>query len=359
MKLFVSCAPGLESILADEIREKRMGTPEIVPGGIEMKGGLRSIYRANLELGCAQQVRARLGEFRVGNVGELAKKVSKLELERWIDPSRPMRIRGHSKGASRASRLHHTGAIADAVLKGVTRRVGTRPPEGPEGAHLHARLIGDSFTLSVDTSGKPLHRRGYRLASGKAPLREDIAHALVRASGWDRSSMLIDPLAGSGTIAIEAALLAAGSPPGASREFELQKVPCFDAELWKRTLEAARPAEGEIPRIVASDRNAGATEATVSNAERAGVTLETRTCSLSDAVADLPDAGALVSNPPWGARTGGDVRPLYRRLADVISVLGSEWRVAVVAPSELGRLLRLPSTLMTDARGTKVDFYVR
>lgn len=359
MKLFLSCAPGLEPILADEIREKRMGTPEIVAGGVVMKGGLRSIYRANLELGCAQQVRARLGEFRVGNVGELTKKVSKLELERWIDPERPLRIRGHSKGASRASRLHHTGAIAEAVEKGVLRRLSKQPPEGKEGAHLHARLIGDSFTLSVDTSGSPLHRRGYRKASGKAPLREDIAHALVRASGWDRRSLLIDPLAGAGTIAIEAALLASGAPPGAHRDFELQKVPCFDEALWQRTVEAAAPSEREAPRIVASDRNAGAIQACTDNAARAGVSIDVRTCSLSDAVAELPETGALVTNPPWGARTGGDVGPLYRRLADVISALAAEWRVGVVAPPELGRLLRIPSLLMTDARGTKVEFRVR
>lgn len=359
MKLFLSCAPGLEPILADEIIEKRMGTPEIVPGGVVMKGGLRSIYRANLELGCAQQVRARLGEVRVANVGELTKKVSKLELERWIDPARPLRIRAHSKGASRASRLHHTGAIVEAVEKGVTRRLGKQPPEGNEGAHLHARLIGDSFTLSVDTSGAPLHRRGYRKVSGKAPLREDIAHALVRASGWDRRSMLIDPLAGSGTIAIEAALLASGAPPGGQREFELKHVPCFDEPLWQRTLEAAQPSARELPTVCASDRNEGAIAACTDNAKRAGVTLQLRTCSFSDALQDLPESGALVTNPPWGARTGGDVRPLYRSLADIISALDSSWVAAIVAPPELGRLLRLHSELLTDARGTKVQFLLR
>ena len=359
MDLFISCAPGLESILADEIIEKRMGTPEVVPGGVTMKGGLRSIYRANLELGCAQQVRARLGEMRVVNVGEVAKKVSKLELERWIDPARPLRIRALSRGVSPQSRLHHTGAIADAVAKGVARRVKAAPPEGAEGAHLHARLVGETLTLSVDTSGAPLHRRGYRLVGGKAPLREDIAHALVRASGWDRRSMLIDPLAGSGTIAIEAALLASGAPPGAQRDFELKHAPCFDAALWQRTLDAAQPSPRDLPTVRASDRNEGAIAACTDNAQRAGVTLELRTCSVSDAFAELPESGALVTNPPWGARTGGDVRPLYRRLAEAIAALSPEWRVAVVAPRELGRLLRLPSARMTDARGTKVDFFVR
>lgn len=357
MKLFVSCAPGLEPILADEIRAKRMGTPEEVPGGIVMKGGLRSIYRANLELGCAQQVRARIGEFRVANVGELARKVSKLEVERWIDPERPLEIRAHSRGASRASRLHHTGAIVDAVFKGVTRRLKGSVERGADGVRLHARLIGDSFTLSVDTSGAPLHRRGYRLASGKAPLREDIAHALVRASGWDGRTPLIDPLAGAGTIAIEAGLFASGAAPGANRHFELQYMPCFDAALWERTRAAVEIHSA--PRIVASDRNAGAIEACTSNAERAGVKLELHTSSLSEAMVDFSEHGALVTNPPWGSRMGGDLRPLYRSLADLISEIPSSCPVAVVAPAELGRLLRLPSMLMTDARGTKVNFFVR
>ncbi len=359
MKLFLSCAPGLEPILAEEVREKRMGTPEEIPGGVLMKGGLRSIYRANLELGTAQQVRARLGEFRVANVGELARKTSKLELERWIDPARPLRIRAHSRGASKASRLHHTGALVDAVRTGVARRLDTMPPEGPDGAHLHARLIGDSFTLSVDTSGAPLHRRGYRLASGKAPLREDLAHALLRVSGWDRESMLIDPLAGAGTIVIEAALLASGNAPGATRPHEFQKVPCYDEPLWQRAKEALKVRDA--PSIHASDRNAAAVQATQENAERAGVGVVAKQASLTEAVdwEALPETGALVTNPPWGDRLKGDPSALYRALAQRIASLPAAWKVAVVAPQNLGRLLGLRSALMTDARGSKVHFFVR
>lgn len=353
MDLFVSCAPGLEPLLAAEIRDLKLGTPVEVPGGIEMKGGLRSIYRANLELGLAQQVRARLGTFLATSAGELGKKTAKLEFERWIDPKRPLRV----SVTVRRSRLAHSGAIAERVRRAIAHRVKGTPEDGRGGAHVHVRVVDDRVQISVDTSGAPLHRRGYRLDPGPAPLREDLARALVIVSGWDRTSRLVDPLVGSGTVAIEAALLASGRPPGQRRSFEFEHAPCFDPALWTRTKAAAARPGREI-EIFGSDRDPEAVARAAANAERAGVRLELAQASLSEApgLREPPSVGALVTNPPWGDRLGGDPAPLYRRLSELVVELPPAWEVGVVLPAERRPPRGLSSVLITDARGTKVRF---
>ena len=135
------------------------------------------------------------------------------------------------------------------------------------------RLFRDECTVSADASGELLHRRGYRLATAKAPLRETLAAAMLVGTGWDGSAPLIDPMCGSGTIPIEAALLARRMPPGMTRRFAFMRWPGHDRAAWERLVEQAR--ERALPRapapILGSDRDAGAVAASVANAERAGV----------------------------------------------------------------------------------------
>ncbi len=351
MDLFVSCAPGLEPLLADEIRQLRLGSPTEVAGGVEMSGGLRSIYRANLELGLAQQVRARLGTFLATTGGELGRKTAKLEFERWIDPGRPLRVSVTSRG----SRLAHTGQVAERVRRAIAHRVKGTPPPGRGGAHVHVRLVRDRAQLSIDTSGAPLHRRGYRLDPGPAPLREDLARALVVVSGWGRAGRLVDPMVGSGTVAIEAALMASGRPPGGGRSFEFEHAPCFDPALWARTKAAAGRKE-ERAEVFGSDRDPDALRRAAANAERAGVTLRLDVASLSEApgVRATPADGALVTNPPWGERLEGDTSRLYRRLGELVAGLPRSWKAAVAMPAERRAPRPFSSVLVTDARGIKI-----
>ncbi len=353
MDLFVSCAPGLEPLLADEIRGRNLGKPVEIPGGVEMKGGLRSIYRANLELGLAQQVRARLGTFLATNAGELGKKTARLEFERWVDPKRPLRV----SVTTRRSRLAHSGEIVDRVRRAIAHRVKGAPEDGRNGAHVHVRIVDDRVQISLDTSGAPLHRRGYRLDPGPAPLREDLARAIVMVSGWDCAGRLVDPLVGSGTIAIEAALLASGRPPGDRRSFEFEQAPCFDSALWARTKAAARRPARSV-EVFGSDRDAAAVFRAAANAERAGVKLELDQASLSEAqgLRQPPAKGALVTNPPWGGRLSGDASALYRRLSELVTQLPPAWAAGVVFPAEVSASRAWRSVLLTDARGTKVRF---
>jgi putative N6-adenine-specific DNA methylase len=193
--------------------------------------------------------------------------------------------------------------------------------------------------MSVDTSGEPLHRRGHRQQTGKAPLRETLAAALLQASGWDAASPLIDPFCGAGTIPIEAALLARQRAPGRTRRFAFESWRDFDAPAWQRLLavaDARGAAVAQLPPILASDRDAGAVAATRANAERAGIAgdLEISQRALS-ALAPPPGPGWIVTNPPYGVRLGssGDLRNLHAAFGRLLRERCGGWQVALLAPN--------------------------
>jgi putative N6-adenine-specific DNA methylase len=224
-----------------------------------------------------------------------------------------------------------------------------------------ARLVHDRLTLSVDAAGEHLHRRGWRLATAKAPLREHLAAAVVLASGWDAATPFVDPCCGSGTLAIEAALLARSMAPGLTRSFAAERWP----SLPPGTFEVARARAAAAVRtpaapIFASDHLDGAVRAAAANAERAGVAdlVEVR----RQDVADLrPPAGpgALVTNPPYGMRVGPgrDLTELYRTIGGVARARLPGWLVAVLTvPGPLGPATGLPvaPVLTTTTGGTRV-----
>ena len=364
MRLFASSAPGLEELLEAEVRALGVSAPTVIPGGVEFEGSLELVYRANLELGLAQQLRLRIAEFPARRFPQLVRGVAAVDWRTWMAPGVGLRVRVSAK----RSRLFHTAAIEERVRRGIEEALGTAPGEDVEGAwRLHVRMHHDLCTLSLDTSGDPLHRRGYRLQSGKAPLREDLARALIIASGWDRASPLVDPLMGAGTIPIEAAFLARERSPGVGRRFAFMDAPGFDEELWGRVLGAAKERElASLPfRIVGSDRDAGALEAARANAERASVLadLDLELATLGQAPgleAPLSAQGALVTHPPYGKRIGkvSTLRDLYRSVGARLEALPPEWSGALVVPAEgpLGRALgvKMSSVLLTDQGGIKI-----
>jgi putative N6-adenine-specific DNA methylase len=371
LSIFVACAPGLEPLLADEVRALGLGAPEAQAGGVSFAGGFDEVLRANLELGLASRVLVRIAQFRAVHLAELAKKAGRLPWRRWIAEGTPVAVHA----TSRRSRLYHTGAIAERVGRAAGGVVGAEAvvqedvaTDADAPVTIHVRFERDTCTVSLDTSGAPLHRRGYRLATAKAPLREDLARALVVASGWDRDSPLLDPMMGSGTIVIEAAMLARRLPPGSLRErFAFMSLVPFDATAWQRVLEGAM--DGALPslpfRIYGRDRNPGALRAATGNAERAGVQgdLDLARASLGPLPWEpeqVTPRGALVTNPPHGRRIGGkSLNPLYRRLGQVVNSLPADWRVAILASDRRLALrtgLPLTTALLTEQGGTKVRF---
>ena len=326
------CAPGLEALAAKELQGLGLA------GELFFSGSLRDLYRANLHLGSAERVLLRLGSLRATVFPEFRRKAAKLPWERFLRPGRPIAL----KVSCLRSRLYHESAVAERLAGAVEDRLKRPSPvkkqseeAGPEPAQLiSARFEDDVCTISMDSSGEPLHRRGWRLAAAKAPLKESLAFSMLKASGWDAASTLIDPFCGSGTIAIEAALLAQKAAPGRSRRFAFMDWPGFDAGLWAGLLAlVGGDAAGLKPRILASDRDAGAVRAAQANAARAGVSgLIEFSCKALSAVEPPPAPGWVVTNPPYGVRLkgSGDLRDLYARFGRIFREKCPGWHAAVL-----------------------------
>ncbi len=349
--LFAVTPPGVEEITVAELRALGVSKPEATPGGVEFRGTLDDLYRANLELRTATRVLVRVGSFPARGFDPLRRRAARLPWERFLADGDALALRV----TCRKSRLYHSGAVAERLREAIALRLGFAPPQRPvpddaaeaetETRALAARsqlvlvrIDHDLCSVSVDASGEPLHRRGYRQTTGKAPLRETLAAALLLASGWDIESPLLDPFCGAGTIAIEAALLARRRAPGRTRRFAFEAWRDFDALRWAALLAAAdarSAAVSHTPRIAASDRDAGAVAAARANAQRADVEadLEISQRPLS-ALAVPAGPGWIVTNPPHGVRLSGrgDLRNLYARLGQVLRARCGGWHVALLSP---------------------------
>jgi putative N6-adenine-specific DNA methylase len=349
---FAVAAPGLEPLVAAELRAlaelESVAVGETEPGGVSFRAGRAGLYAANLHLRIASRVLVRIGAFHASAFHELERHAARLPWREFVASGRPVAFRV----TSRKSRLYHQDAIAQRLLVAAVgasdglaasktataepRQSDSMAPEDEVDQEFVVRLFRDECTVSADASGELLHRRGYRLAVAKAPLRETLAAAMLVASGWDGSAPLVDPMCGSGTIPIEAALLARRIPPGMARRFAFMRWPGFDESVWERLLRQAR--ERVLPctpvPIIGSDRDAGAVAASAANAERAGVAgnIEWRRAAIS-AMAPPPGPGWIVTNPPYGVRVGERrrLRDLYAQLGNVARRCCPGWEVAFLA----------------------------
>lgn len=375
---FAVTAPGLEALASRELRALNLiaeapvtPTPgSDVPlstdvGGIAFTGDLTALYRANLHLRTASRVLLRLGSFHAKAFPELRKKASRLEWARYLVPGQAVAVRA----TCHHSKLYHSGAVVERIFGAIADSLGGNVVEQKPGEEETAnppqlvlvRLVDDECTISIDSSGELLHRRGYRQALAKAPLRETLAAAIVLASDWDMSTPFIDPFCGSGVIPIEAALLALGLPPGRHRRFAFMDWPGFNQTHWNAVqADANTPSSREIPPILASDRDAGAIAMAQQNADRAGVLqhIDFR-CQAVSALEPPAALGTLVTNPPYGVRLSAnkDLRNLYAQFGNVLRSKCMGWHTAILC-SDLMLLgqtgLRLDTSFTLVNGGLKV-----
>ncbi len=347
--LFAACLPGLEPLCAEELR--RLGAqPRPEPGGVAFEADRDLLLRAHLHLGTASHLLLRCAEFVCLDLAKLERKVASLPWTDWLLPNAAVQV----EATSRKSRLYHTGAIEERVGNGIRRAIGTAADDDGPKVAVSVRFLGDQATISIDTAAEPLHRRGYRLATAKAPLREDLAHALLLAGGYGPGVALLDPFCGSGTIAIEAAAMAAGLPPGRLRPAPLMGTPLGDEAAWRRLLAATpRAPVGPIAgsRILASDRDEGAVTAARQNAERAGVLaaieFEVQAVSASPWLVDpsaAPRPLLVATNPPFGRRVapGKSLLPLYQTLGRAVLGLHDARLCLLAADVRLARRTGIP-----------------
>ena len=360
--LFAVCAPGLEPVLASEMRA--LGPPgRTLAGGVETEGDLREAMRLNLWLRTASRVLLRIGEpFRATTFAELVRKASAMPWERFLrkEAHVAFRVTCHK------SRLYHSGAVAERLHTALESRTRFPVPladgsgeEVPADAQLFlARFEHDVCTVSVDSSGALLHRRGWRGTQAKAPLRETLAAALLLGAGFTGEEPLCDPLCGSGTIAIEAALIAMRRAPGIARAFAFQRWLEFSARQWEHLTVSARKQERPLPaRIEASDQDAGAFAATSENASRAGVEIAAIQRRLADLPPD-PGGGLIACNAPYGVRIAADQHAVFTELVEATRRRPA-WRVAIVAArARAASSLRLATLLRTKSGGIPIEMLV-
>jgi putative N6-adenine-specific DNA methylase len=340
LEIFLVVPPGLESVLADEVRARGFGAADIATGGVTIRGGWPEVWRANLELRGASRVLVRFAQFPAVHLSQLDKKARKLA---WGDVLRadvPVTV----EASCRKSKLYHAGAVAERVGNAITATLGA--PSGERGVRVMARVDNNLCTISLDTSGDLLHRRGFKAAVAKAPMRETLAALFLQACGFRGTEPVFDPMCGSGTFVIEAAEMAAGLKPGWARRFAFEQLKPFDANAWD-AMRSAGPATPAAFGFAGSDRDAGAITAAQANADRAGVAGWTTFTQGAAANAVPPDgpAGLVMVNPPYGARIGNRKALLgvYHGLGHALRGNFAGWRVGLVTSDDaLARATRLP-----------------
>lgn len=367
-------APGLAELVAAEVVALGITPREVTPSGVSVSVDDAGLFSLNAQLRIASRVIVRLAEFSARDFATLEKQAARVAWARVIAAGSSVRLRV----TCRKSRLYHSDAVAERVARGIAGAVPdvsvttkARPDEDDDGEDAPSQLIvvrfdRDVCTISADSSGDLLHRRGWRQAVAKAPLRETLAAAMLAGMGWRGACALVDPFGGSGTIGIEAALVARRMAPGLSRSFAMEQWPGADPALFTMARAAMRAAvlpSAGVP-IVVRDRDAGAVAAARANAERAGVAadlvIEQEPLSTLD-LAAVAREGLLLTNPPYGLRVsdGADLRGLFARLGDVLRAGGRDWQLGLFMPADkalLGQLrVRTSSRFRSSNGGIAVE----
>jgi putative N6-adenine-specific DNA methylase len=359
--LFAVVSPGLESICARELAALGLFSLEPTTGGVAFSGRLADLYRASLHLRVASRLLVRFASFRCRAFPDLYRAAVRLPWGRFVRPDTPLRFRV----TCRNSRLLHTGRVAETLQAAADHALGraTLPVE-VGGQLVLVRIVDDLAELSIDSSGELLHRRGYRTSVAAAPLRETLAAGVLQLLDWDGATPLADPLCGTGTFLLEAALLAARRAPGLQREFAFMHWPGYRPGLWNQLCQEARQAERPCPAVIAgSDADPAALAAARANLAQAGlqdvVSLQQQPLC-AQPVHSGP--GLVLCNPPYGKRlvVAGPLEAVFADLGQQLQRAYPAWRKALLCPEpRLARATGLPlhEIAQLDNGGLRVGLY--
>ncbi|MBK8251795.1 MAG: RNA methyltransferase [Polyangiaceae bacterium] len=356
-RFFATAAKGTEGAIRDELREHRFFGVRADRGGVHFQGRLTEGFRACIELRCAVRVLVLIAEFHAPNGEALYEGVYTVDWAHVLDADRTLAVRAFAKNSA----LSHTQFIAqktkDAVVDQLRDRLGSRPNvdrDDPD-VLLFVHIADDHARVYLDMSGESLHTRGYRRLQGDAPLKESLAASLLRLSEWDRKRPLIDPMCGSGTLAIEAFLWSHDIAPGLRRER-------FGFERWRSHGDAEARAVSDLrerarsriiekgPLVWAFDASRTMVAVARENARAADIhmRIEERTI---DSLSPLPTPGVVIVNPPYGERLPAD-QSLYETMASAFRRM-KEHRIAVLAgaPEVEAAVPRRPTKVYTVFNG--------
>jgi putative N6-adenine-specific DNA methylase len=326
-EIFLVATPGLEAPVLAEALELGFTTAHAVPGGVAFNGVWKDVWRANLELRGTSKVLARIASFHANHLAQLDKRARSIPWGQVLDKRHAVRVEATCK----RSKIYHSGAAAQRIATAITEELRATVKEDAD-ITVMARIEDNLVTVSLDTSGELLHKRGAKQAIAKASIRETLAAMFLRQCGFDGTEPVIDPMCGSGTFVIEAAEIAAGLKPGRKRSFAFEKFKTFDAKQWAE-LRNTQPRV-HLLKFNGFDRDAGAIKACTANAERAGVSNHTSFHHQAITRLAPPDGpkGLVICNPPYGARIG-DKQPLLDLYASFGKALRENfhgWRVGFV-----------------------------
>lgn len=340
---FAAATRGLEPTLAEEAR--MLGRSTLVPGGVEVTGRIGVHEEACLRLRTANRVLLRLAQFRPSGWAGVAAELARADVDAVAAEGEPVWLE---------STVRHPGAPAAPTLRTFLAHAWARPvhaaageDRASPGTRLVLRVVEGAATLSADASGELLYRRGWRQEVGRAPMRETLAAGVLALADWRPEESLWDPMCGSGTLLIEAALRARRMPPGAERSFAFERWPMTDSVAWKarraRALHEGRPA-APAP-IYGSDVNAGALGTARRNARRARV-LDSLVLVRADVRTLVPEGvpkGLLVANLPYGKRVGSraGMDSVFAAVAEALRTGFRGWRAALLTdePARLKRAM--------------------
>lgn len=329
---FAAVPRGAEEIAAAELQALGITGTQVGRGGVAFATDRAGMYQANLWLRTASRVLLQLAVFPCTTPVELYGGVHGIDWTKLITPEMTLAV----DCSLRDSALTHSGFVAlktkDAIVDRIRETCGSRPnvdtasPDVRINVHLHKNVC----TVSLDSSGDPLDRRGYRLERNEAPLRETLAAAVVALTGWDGSMPLADPMCGSGTIPIEAALVAGRVAPGLQRAFGFQRWLDYDAGLWERLLKEADSGIRKLPvgLITGYDQDSRALKLASRNAAKAGFEGQLHFFHAAlDTFQPEGDTGVVIINPPYGKRLGDEdeLKELYCQIGDIMKKRCRGW----------------------------------
>ena len=341
---FAATPPGFESLCHRELSnlDPVIVKARIVPGGVEFKGRLEDCYHANLSLRLPNRILMRIDTFKSTNFRQLERKAGEIPWELYLYPDSFLKVHV----AIKHCRLHHSDAISERFQKDITSKLAEikhaekLPKIIAAEQNIFVRGMDDRFTVSIDSSGDLLYKRGLKKHAGKAPLRETLAAAALILAGYDGSQPLIDPMCGAGTYSLEAALIAKRIPPGRFREFAFMQWPSYRA---KRYGYLKRQSEDHIlqlekPLIFASDRDPEACRQLENCTQKFGLTDAVSIINRDffevapDDFADRP--GVVTINPPYGRRIGTprDSMKLYRAVYKRLAKKYKGWKLVLIVP---------------------------
>jgi len=347
-RFFAPCPRGLEAALAAELSGLEAQHVETVDGGVSFSGPRELAYQANLESRIASRILWQVAHGGYRNEDDLYGLVEKVRWPEHFRHDRTLRVDVAATRSPLTSLEFATLKIKDAVCDVHREHSGVRPSidkQRPD-VRVHAFLTDREATIYLDTSGEPLFKRGYRRSTETAPLRENLAAGLLALAGWSAQSPLLDPMCGSGTIAIEAAMIAADRAPGLTRTFGFQKLAWFDGPTWQRLRQRAHDRvkkDPSAPIVFASDREPAAVEQTTRNAAQADVAGWIRAEQADVVQRSAPAAtGTLVTNPPYGVRLDDAARlaAFYPRLGDALKQRFAGWTAYLMSAD-----MRLPKLI--------------